>query len=344
MAEPRFLEVLRPRYTPKDPHFDRQWQWYNNGSNGGMIGADAGLTQAWDTTFGEGIKLAVVDNGFDIHHPDLKNRRLHAAYYQDDGMGDATLLIYHDGDQYYPDCDHGTFCAGLAGAQHNNGKGGCGAAPMCDLIFIACMTDQIGSQDTLARAIAYAANPSLEDGSQSPKDGADVISCSLGPNGANWKAQTVLRDAITYAANSGRGGKGSTIFWAVNNHPTKIKLDDVCAHSDTIAVGRSNRLDLADDSAYGPELDFLAPGVDVYSTKSGARYGLDTGTSYAAPIAAGIGALVIAKNPNFTRQEVRNRLHNTCAKIGYEPYRVTSSGPRNDRYGFGRIDAGQAVF
>ena len=211
------------------------------------------------------------------------------------------------------------------------------------MILIACLIDQTGTQETLARAIAYAADPSLEDNTASAADGADIIACSLGPNGADWPMQTVLRDAITNAAQSGRGGNGTPIFWAVSNGEFDVGLDEVSSHPDVIAVGRSNRMDLEDGSAFGPELDFLAPGANVYSTEQGGGYGPDTGTSYAAPAAAGVGALVLAQNPNFTGAEVRDRLRDTCDKIGPDPYDDGGNG-RNDRYGFGRINADAAVF
>ena len=61
-----------------------------------------------------------------------------------------------------PDNEHGTFCAGMVGARHNNNVGGCGAAPESELMLVACLTDQVGTQTTLARAVAYAADPSTE--------------------------------------------------------------------------------------------------------------------------------------------------------------------------------------
>ncbi len=81
----------------------------------------------------------------------------------------------------------------------NNDRGGCGSAPEADLIAVACLSDQIGTQTTLARALAYAADPSREDGRARADDGADIISVSLGPNGADWAMTSILDLAIQFA-------------------------------------------------------------------------------------------------------------------------------------------------
>jgi Subtilase family len=189
--------------------------------------------------------------------------------------------------------------------------------------------------------VAYAAQHALENPTAAPDAGVDIIVCSLGPNGAEWELQTVLSLALEFAASNGRGGRGCPIFWAVSNgRNVDIALDEVVSHPDVIAVGRSTRYDTEHDCARGPKLEYLAPGVDVYSTYSGNRYGTGTGTSYAAPCAAGVAALVLAANPAFARDELRAALVGTCDDIGDLPY--DASG-RNDDYGHGRINAEAAV-
>ena len=90
-----------------------------------------------------------------------------------------------------------------------------------------------------------------------------MISCSLGPNGPDWALTTILDLAIRFAAANGRSGLGIPIFWAASNGSYEIALDEVASHLDVLAIGRSNRNDLQDGSAFGPKLEFLAPGVDV---------------------------------------------------------------------------------
>jgi subtilisin family serine protease len=150
----------------------------------------------------------------------------------------------------------------------------------------------------------------------------------------------VLDLAIQFAANQGRSGRGTPIFWAVSNGFVELARDEVASHPDVIGVGRSNRSDLADGSAYGPKLAFLAPGTEVYSTDSGGKYGFSTGTSFAAPLVAGVGALLLARHPDWTAQQVRDRLRDTCDKVGGVIYDAIG---HHDEYGAGRINAARAV-
>ena len=342
-AEPMFLQAITGRFKPNDPDYDRQWQHNNDGSNGGTLGSDIHSETAWDSTRGRGdarpVRVAVIDNGMQVRHPDLKDGIVGGGYFETDATGSATFVRYRPNAAGFPDGAHGTFCMGMAGARLNN-RGGCGSAPESELIAIACMNDQIGTQSTLARAVAYAADPTREDGRASAADGADIIACSLGPNGADWELTSVLDIAIRFAANQGRSGRGTPIFWAASNGHFELQRDEICSHPNVIAVGRSDRNDQADGSAFGPKLEFLAPGVDVYNTTSGSRYRTWTGTSFAAPLAAGIGALVLARYPDWTNNQVRDRLVQSCDKVGGVTY--DASG-HNDEYGYGRINAAQAV-
>lgn len=341
-AEPQMIEHIPGRFKPTDPDYGVQWQWNNDGSNGGVAGADIDAETAWDITRGAGVKLTVIDNGIQVNHPDIEAAIVNgAAYFQDDNIGGADLVM---GTVGFPGGNHGTFCSGMAIARADNGVNGCGAANMADFIPVACLGDQVGTQVTLARAIAYAADPTNEDVAVetglTATDGADVISCSLGPNGADWIMQSVLRDAIDEATTNGREGLGAPIFWAVSNGRFPVNKDEVCSYNRTIHVGRSTRKDTENGSAFGPELDFLAPGVKVQSTTHGG-FGSGTGTSYAAPCAAGIGSLILAVNPKLTWDQVRQIMRDTCDKVGGVTY---GANGHHDNYGFGRVNAAKAVF
>lgn len=339
-VEPVFVEAIPGRYTPSDPDFGNQWQHANDGSNGGVVGADIKSEAAWDLTRGQGVRLAVIDNGMQVNHPDLKAGIVGGGYFVSDGTGGATFQRWQAGQSGFPNGNHGTFCMGMAGARMDNNRGGCGSAPEASLLAIACLGDQVGTQVTLARAIAYAADPTTEDAQASAADGAHVIACSLGPNGADWDMTSVLELAISNAAVQGRGGLGVPILWAATNGPYDIVHDEVCSHPDVLAISRSNRNDLEDGAGYGPKLEFLAPGVDVYSTRSGSTYGYGTGCSYSAPLAAGIAALVLARHPNWTRDQVRQRLRDACDKVGGVAYDAQG---KHLEYGYGRINAERAV-
>jgi subtilisin family serine protease len=334
-AEPEFIEYIGQRFAPTDPAYAQQWQLNNRGGSGGVAGADIAAERAWDFTRGRGVRVAVIDNGFDVRHQDLA-----AGIAGESGFFDATGT-FRQTLTGYPDNDHGTFCAGMVGARHNNGRDGCGSAPECELMLVATRNDQVGTQATLARAVAYAADPRLEVVGADVAAGADVIVSSLGPSSAaNWALTTVLANAILFATRQGRRGRGAPIFWASSNGNVDIGLDQVVSHPNVIAVGRSRRNDREDNSARGAQLAFLAPGVDVVSTTSGGGTRASTGTSFAAPLAAGVGALILGVNPDLTAGEVRRILCETCDKVGGATYNAVG---RNDDYGFGRVSAFRAV-
>lgn len=334
-AEPEFIEFIGQRLRPTDPTYGRQWHLNNLGGSGGVVGADIAAERAWDFTLGQGVRVAVIDNGFDVTHQDLRAGIVaESGFFNSAGTFRQTLASF-------PDSNHGTFCAGMVGARQNNGRDGCGSAPECQLMLVAALGDQVGTQATLARAVAYAANPRLEITGASAISGADVIVSSLGPNGANWALTSVLDNAFSFATRQGRRGRGTPIFWASSNgNNVDISLDQIVSHPNVIAVGRSRRNDTEDNSARGGQLDFLAPGVNVVSTASGGGTRMATGTSYAAPLAAGVGALVLGINPDLTAEGVRRIMRDTCDKIGGANY--DSSG-HNDDYGHGRVNAFRAI-
>ncbi len=334
-AEPEFIEFIGQRLRPSDPDFARQWHLSNPGGGTSVAGADIRAERAWDFTRGAGIRVAVIDNGFDVTHPDLRPGIVaESGFFDNLNRFRRTLASY-------PDSNHGTFCAGMAGARHNNGRGGCGSAPECELLLIATRNDQVGTQATLARAVAYAANPTLEDAALSPAAGADVIVSSLGPNGAEWALTSVLENALLYASREGRRGLGCPIFWACSNGTNvPINADEVVSHPVVTAVGRSRNNDREGNAARGAELAFLAPGVDVVSTASGGGMGTDTGTSFAAPLAAGVAALVLSVHGNLRGQEVTDLMKATCDKVGGVTYDARGHHPD---YGHGRVNAARAV-
>lgn len=321
-AEPDFIEHIGTRHRPSDPEFGQQWHHSNIGSE-----------TAWDFATGNGVRMAVIDNGFSTVHPDLRFGAASGYFQQTSDFVDADFVAGLTG---MPDTNHGTACAGMIAALADNGFGGCGVAYDADLSMLACLKDQIGTQVSLARAIAYAARPALEGGAE---DGVDIIACSLGPNGAVWTMSAVLEDAITFAASHGRAGKGCSVFWACTNGNFPIASDQVCSHPDVIAVGRSAQADVEDGSGFGPKLEFLAPGVDVWIPSMHGGYHSTTGTSFAAPCAAGIGALALSQKPDMTVSELRELLNSTCDKVGNLPY----TNGHNIRYGHGRASAASAV-
>ncbi len=353
-VEPEMLECVSHRQQPDDLRYRRQWQWNNTGDQvpHSQQGADVKAPSAWNHATGQGIRLAVIDSGMDVEHPDLSgalyrdvNGILRGGYYTYDANG---IVGFEPGLDQFPPSPHGTACAGMALARSNS-IGVRGIAYEASLIPVATVHYGLDSQVTLARAIRYAADSSQEPADQGPTIGADIVSVSLGPNAAAWPLSIWLQDAIDFAVTHGRGGKGTPIFWSVSNVWDSITGDRVLSYPSTIAVGKTNAWDVVEASAHGAELDFVAPGVEVHTTVSGGsprwgNYLSVTGTSFAAPCAAGIAALILQSAPDLTWQEVRQIMRDTCDKVGQQDGRVVyDANGHHPQYGYGRLNAYEAA-
>ncbi len=228
-AEPNFLSQNINHLTPNDSFYPGQWHLNNAGQGGGTAGADVDAPQAWDTTTGNNSIIAILDVGTQTSHPDLNsNLALNAGETSGNGVDDDNNGYIDDliGWDFYANNNdpnpktsfdnHGTTVAGVAAALGNNGLGIAGAAFTSRLlpIRIGQSVDSSGSfvspAATLAQAIYYAAGRTA-DGSGTWR-GADVLNLSFGTP----SSQTVS-DALTWAANSGRNGKGCPIFVSSGN-------------------------------------------------------------------------------------------------------------------------------
>lgn len=334
-AEPDLIEHIGQRNLT-DPLLDQQWHLRNTGAGGGAAGADCKAVTAWAQSNGAGVRVAVIDNGFDTSHPDLVFGASSGWFRATADAMDADFILGLGG---MPGSNHGTACAGMVAATRGNALGGAGVAWGSELMAISCLGDQVGTQATLARAIAYAADPRNELPDTPAGKGADIVVCSLGPNDADWGISETLKAVIAASAQTGRDGKGMPIFWACTNGNFPISSDEVCSQPDVIAVGRSTFTDSDDGSGFGPKLEYLAPGVDVLIPSQGGGYRTTTGTSFAAPCAAAVAALALARNPSLTGTALRTIMKDSCDKIGPIPY----ANGRNNRFGHGRVNAERAV-
>jgi thermitase len=299
-AEPSLIEYLGERslQTP-DPELDDQWQW------------DAlGVKDLWfkEGIDGQGQTIAVIDAGFQANHRDLiENIDIKRSAYFDD----QDELV--QGVRGIESLQHGTMCAGMAAARLGNGIMGCGAAPRATLMLVAMGPYGVASQVKLARALAYCARPEIE-GAPVGTPGADIISCSLGPNKAIWQRMKVLGCATEYAVREGRPSEaneplGSPIFWATANFDHEIPASSVTGDKNVIAVGVFGQGGKRAPCGYGTDYEFLAPGQGVLTTTKGHRFDpVIGGASLAAPCAAGVSALLLSKNPKLKWTEVKDLL------------------------------------
>jgi uncharacterized protein YraI len=366
VAEPEFATrpAEREFMQPTGRYVATQWHLENTGQQIPIIdipnavfgtshfksGADAKVKAAWRELGNLGnreIRIAVIDTGFAINHPQLKGdgTKVKAPYNAGERTSDVNPLFqYSDGSMGV--ASHGTSCAAVAAGAWD-AEGVLGAAPNARIIPIKL---DILSDDAIKAAFDHAV-----------MNGADVISCSLGfpqPVPLSTFITNHLRSLIA----SGRGGRGIPMLFAAgnanpasNNQPRQAS--DFAAHPDAICVTASNSLDESSDyTFYGPMAWICAPtngndgigittatcdlAADQRSVALGYTSGFG-GTSSATPLAAGIVALMYSANPDLRVADVRNILARSADKIG--PSSAYNANGHSQHFGYGRINALRAV-
>ncbi|MDP2187066.1 MAG: S8 family peptidase [Sphingobacteriaceae bacterium] len=210
--------------------------------------------------------------------------------------------IYGDNRVTGPDASHGTHVAGIIAAQRNNGKGMNGIAANARIMTLRAVPSGDEHDKDVANAIRYAVN-----------NGAKVINMSFGKS---YSPQSELvAAAVEYAASKdvllvhAAGNDGKNIDEA-NNFPQPFAPGGE-KYQHWLEVGASsfqlNERMLATFSNYGKEsVDVFAPGDHIYATMPGSKYDHNSGTSMAAPVVAGIAAVIRGLYPQLTAPEVRN--------------------------------------
>lgn len=346
VAEPDLSFKVSYNFIPNDTLYRNQWHLNNTGNSTGlMAGADVRAEAAWDHTLGSrDIIICVMDDGFDLLHPDFNVPGKIVAP-KDFGDNDFDPSPVSSSD------NHGTACAGVAIAEQN-GSGVVGLAPGC--AFMPVRTSGWLSDNSIDNLFQYAID-----------NNADVISCSWKANAADFPLSTRMNGIIHKAATQGRrNGKGCVILFAAGNDsaPLNDKLNNVdyhqgfALHPDVIAVGASNSLDQQSYySNYGPELTICAPssgtpgrGIVTTDRQGGPGYSSGDytysfgGTSSSTPLCAGLAGLILSLDPNLTSAEVRNIIMNTADKIDPAGGQYDANG-HSPKYGHGRINAEAAL-
>ncbi|MBQ7163373.1 MAG: S8 family peptidase [Bacteroidales bacterium] len=297
-----------------DPYFDYQWGL----NNLTYENIDMSVCDAWSLSTGCGTKIAIVDQGVDLNHKDLLSNIYYLSY---DAETDSYPSVIYG--------DHGVHCAGIAAAIGNNGIFISGVAPDAQIVSIS--KDFEGSQSLnsgLARGINWAW-----------RNGADIISCS-------WRTtqSDLLETAIDSSLERGRCGLGCVFVKSAGNTSGAVSYPGDY-RSEVLTVGSIQKNGTkASNSCYGAALDVMAPGVGILSTILNDTIGIKSGTSMAAPHAAGLASLILGINPKFTGQQVRDIIESTTKKIGPESYNIQKgNGTWNNKYGYGLINAYAAV-
>ena len=353
-----------------DPLFAEQWHLENTGQTGlsersGVAGADLRMSTAIaNSRNGGGVKLAIVDSGLEICHPDL-TANIEPGKSFNFGHEFAAGASVTDPFNYLEILgDHGTSVAGVAGAVANNGAGGRGVAPAVQLRgFGGLGADMDVDADLLASLGASSRNPDSAS--------ADIFNMSFGVElpGQNSEADYVRLFAM--GVKDLRGGKGALYVKAAGNefgfcrepHPLQAEIGCVSSNADPdhnlpylIPVGAFNARDVKSSfSNAGAQLWVVAPAgedgiveaglITTDQTGPGVGYAgiaddpLDGhpfngngdytavfgGTSGAAGVASGAVAVLLSVNPDLTWRDVKYVLAKTARRIDPDRERVRAA-------------------
>ncbi|WP_181438525.1 S8 family serine peptidase [Paenibacillus sambharensis] len=265
--------------VPNDPAYDQQRYLK-------QIGAD----KAWKLAREQiDFKIALIDTGVDLSHPDLK-----------DNLVEGTNLVTK-GKPPADDNGHGTLVAGVLAAVGNNAKGTTGVLWKAKLMPVKALDSKgQGEEDRLGEAILYAVN-----------NGAKIIVLSVGL----YRHSPYMSDIVDYAESKGvllvaasgndgqlLGSRAAVKYPAA--YPTVVAVAGVTASGSP--EKRSNP---------GPEVDIAAP-WQVYTTALGGGYKREEGTSMAAPQVAAAAALLWAASPELKPYQIREQLRQSAKDIG----------------------------
>lgn len=366
-AYPDFIVQKKSRTL--DPLFDASW--HLNTRRG------INVEEAWKITKGRGVIVSVYDEGIDIEHEDLRDNILGYANFNNldkyeaghiDIVNGTTVRLNnyaHNAPAPASDIWHGTSCAGLIAASEND-RGSVGVAPEAKLFAVRYASSNI-SRDIEAfyemankgsavisnswgtyNNIDEGFNKALKELAQKGRGGKGIlVFFAAGNDGCDMD-----KYYSTYKDSTGKTQhrcESSSRFSPINDESESPYVISIAASTQYNTI--------ANYSNFGSAIDFTAPGsgdpasiitTDAMGSKGAIQRTNDltgnyttmfSGTSAAAPIAAGTAALILSSNPTLSKEEVIEILKTTADKLGSTPYK----DGRNDHWGYGRINAGAAV-
>lgn len=341
-ASPLLGSLMAKRTMPNDPLVTKQWHLKFQKQFGAVAGTDMNVEPVWkypsSTKFnsvnattgyirGNGVTIGIVDDGLEWSHPDLLPNVIKALQKDWNGKDFDPTPNALNGD------NHGTACAGVAAARGNNKIGGSGVAPEANLVGMRLIAGDNTDADE-AEAMTWKIGQ------------IQILSNSWGPNddGITLEGPGVLtEEALKYAADYGRDGKGTIITWAGGNglkYKDNSNYDGYANSIYTIAVAA---VDSQGGQSYyserGANLVITAPSkgdspaLGILTTDLKGLYGYNPGftaedlqgfpnntetfggTSSATPAISGVIALMLQRNPNLGWRDVQEILMRKAVQV-----------------------------
>lgn len=307
----QFDHYIRERMIPDDPKFNLQWQYINDGSNGGKAGADMDMDLAWDittggiTATGDTIVVCIIDSGMDQSHQDFgSNLWLNYQEIPDNGTDDDYngyiddyygWNVFDNNDNIFNNNSHGTAVAGIVGAKGNNGIGVAGVNWNVKLMIIRGGGTESESLESYAYPYKMRKLYNETDGQK----GAFVVATN-----ASWGTDLLQwEDAPIWCAfYDTLGSVGILNCGATSNSNVNVDiLGDMptsCPSDYLLTVTNLNRSDnKVSQAGYGVEtIDLGSYGQGTYTTTNNNSYNSFGGTSGATPHVTGVVALLYSLN------------------------------------------------
>ncbi len=294
-----------------DSYWSQQWGLKYSSSYG------IDIESAWIITTGSpNVRVAVIDEGVELLHPDLRNNVLPGYNATGSGVSAGAPLSNKDW--------HGTVVAGVIAAEQNNSIGISGVAPNCKIVPVRVKNAHGEYKPAdIANGINWVANNSK----------AEVINISLAGS-HDAEVNTAIKNALS---------KGCVVVaGSGNNNSSSVKFPANVAGVIAVGAIKQNGTRLG-DSNYGSALDVVAPGERIPTTYVGSDYAYANQTSIATPHVSGIAALMLSAYPNMTRQQVEEAITKSATKLSaYFPSYATGSS-RHNEVGYGLANAFQAL-
>lgn len=317
-----------------DPLYNQQWHLQSKG---------VALPYNYQYT-GRNVNLAIVDDGLQHAHPDINNHYVGSLSYDfNDRDGDPTPNVYRDD-------GHGTSAAGVCCAIQKNNHCGQGVAPNVNVVGLRLIA--AGTYDyEEAQGLTY------------KNQQIDIYSCSWGPEDSGEALMgpgRVTQDALSNGFVNGRHGKGSIFVWAGGNgrgQKDNGNYDGYANHYATMAIGAVDYTgqqswyseDCACLMAVTPSSGVYRKGITTIDLMGPAGYDSGEctadfgGTSSACPLAAGIVALMLEKDPSLTNRDIMHIIAKKATKINLSDRNAdwstlnTLGYSHSHRYGFGLL-------